>query len=96
MLIKVGVPIVPYSKARLVETRVCFILEAGNWKEDRLLSTGSLSCPLTYRQSVGKRFYRWRERATCGSAESIVSSGSHLEFDHGVVWSSHFDCFLYS
>ena len=54
-------------------------------KEDRLLSTGSLSCPLTYRQSVGKRFYRWRERATCGSAESIVSSGSHLEFDHGVV-----------
>ena len=29
---KVGVQITPYSKARLVETRVCFILEAGNWK----------------------------------------------------------------
>ena len=32
----------------------------------------------------------------CSSAKSTVSSGSHLEFDHGVISSRHFDCFLYS
>ena len=81
------------EEARLVERKVCFTLDAGKWGsvETPILSKGQLPLPS---QSVGKRFCRQRDGATCGN--SMVSSDNHLEIDH--LWSDqrHPDCFRYS
>ena len=82
--------------ARLVERKVCFILDASNWGGWRRAD----SCPKAIspppRQSVGKSFYRWREGAAWRN--STVSSDSHLEIGHAVIWWSdqrHLDWFFF-
>ena len=74
------------EEARLVERKVCFILDAGSWwGEGGHLSKGkspSLHPPLT---SAGKNFYRQREGATYRNI--TVSSNRYLKVGHW--WSDH-------
>ena len=69
------------EEARLVERKVCFILDASTW------GGGRMDLLITHGQS----FYRQREGATCRN--STVSSDSHLETGHW--WSDlcHLDGF---
>ena len=81
------------KEARLVERKVCFILDAGNWAAGRVDGCPKADSPHP-RQSVGKSFYRQREGPTCRN--NAVSSDSHLEIGHRLSDQRHLDCFRYS
>ena len=67
------------EEARLVERKVCFILDAGTWGGGRMdLLT-----------IIGQNFYRQRKGATCRN--STVSSDSHLEIGHRWSDQRHLD-----
>ena len=67
------------EEARLVERKVCFILDAGTWGGGRMdLLT-----------IIGQNFYRQRKGATCRN--STVSSDSHLEIGHRWSDQHHLD-----
>ena len=71
------------KEARLVERKVCFILESGDGGGVGLLSKGQLLPSTPTRQSVGKSFYRWREGALYRNGSN---SDSHLKIGHTVGW----------
>ncbi|KAI4549828.1 hypothetical protein MG293_002158 [Ovis ammon polii] len=82
-------------EARVVERKVCLILDAGDCREE----AGVDSCPKAdtppcNRQSVGKNFYRQREGAIWRNSK--VSSDSHLEIDHWWSDQHHLDCVKYN
>ena len=56
--------------------------------EGRVEACPKASSPIS--QSVGKKFYRWREGATCRN--STVSSDSHLEVGHPWSDQHHLGC----
>ena len=67
------------KKARLVERKACFILDAGNLCMGRTDSCLKANSP-SHWQSGDKNFYRQREGAT--RRNSRVSSDSDLEIHH--------------
>ena len=69
------------EEARLVERKVCFILDASTW------GGGRMDLLITHGQS----FYRQREGAI--SRNSTVSSDSHLEICHQWSDQCHLFCF---
>ena len=77
--------------AKLVERKVCYILESGHLAGGQTL-VQRLTSPDW--QSVGKSFYRLREEATC--RHSTVSSDHHLKTGCQYSAQSHLDCFRYS
>ena len=81
-----------FSKSlRLMERKVCFILDAGNWGG----GWTPVQRPTPSRwQSGGKNFYRQREGAPCRN--STVSPDNHLEIGHRWCDQHHLDCFKYS
>ena len=64
------------KEVRLVERKVCFILEAGSQGQGPHIQRPTPPQP----QSVGKNLYGQRERAPC--INSAVSSGGRLETGH--------------
>ena len=82
--LKVGsgcLPLKNHKTVRLVERKVCFILESGDGGGVGLLSKGQLLPSTPTRQSVGKSFYRWREGALYRNGSN---SDSHLKIGHTV------------
>ena len=83
------------KEARLVERKVCFILDASNPR----VGVGGRTpvqrptAPPRW-QPVGKSFYRQREGAT--GRNSTVSSDRHLEIGHRWSDQRHLDCFKYN
>ena len=75
------------KQTRLVERKVCFISDAGNWG----LGETSVQRPLPPLASGGETFHRLRPEPPCRN--SVVSSDGHLQVGH--VWSEqhHLHCF---
>ena len=72
------------KEARLVERKVCFILEAGSWGAGGgLVSKGRLPTTDSW---WARAFYRWKEGPPGRS--STASSVSHLEIGPAVIWSA--------
>ena len=76
-------PLKSHLRVRMVERKVCFILESGDEGGVGLLSKGQLLPSTPTRQSVGKSFYRWREGAPYRNGKN---SDSHLKIGHTVGW----------
>ena len=74
-------PLKSHLRVRMVERKVCFILESGDEGGVGLLSKGQLLPSTPTRQSVGKSFYRWREGAPYRNGKN---SDSHLKIGHTV------------
>ena len=73
-----------------MERKVCFILDAGNQKEEWWMPVQRLT-PLPDNQGG---FYRRREGVTCRN--STVTSDSPLQSDHRWSDQCHLDCLKYN
>ena len=81
------------KQTRLVERKVCLILDAGNWEWGWVADIPKADCPPPW-QEGGESFYRQTRGCTCRN--SIVISDSHLLI--GYQWSDqhHLDFFRYN
>ena len=85
----------PIKQASLVDRKVCFISDAGNWvgRVDICPKANSPATPLP-QQAESEHFYRQREGATCRN--SAVSSDSQPHMGHRWSDQRHLGCFRYS
>ena len=82
------------KQARLVERKVCLILDAGNWEWERVADIcPKANCPPPW-QVGGGNFYRQSRRCTCRN--SIVISDSPLLMGHQWSYKHHLDFFRYN
>ena len=81
------------KQTRLVERKVCFILDAGNGGGGGQMSVQKWTPPSTDNQG-GKNIYRLREGAICRN--STVHSDDHFQVSHWWSDQLHLDCFKYS